>query len=437
MKRVTIEIPFGNRRARADVSPERILFDGKMKTHAPLEDFETILLQKLDNPIGAPPLKQQVRPDDRVLILIDDNTRSTPVHRILPVLIDYLLDCGVPAERIEIMTAPGTHRKMTRKELEEKVGPAVYGAFVIHQHDFCDEASMANMGSFVLGGVQVPIMVNKKALEADFLIGLGSIVPHCDAGFSGGGKIVQPGICGKATTAATHLLGALLPDIPLGVLDANPCRQGIDMVAGKVGLAFIVNVVMAPEGGVVGIFAGDFLQAHRAGCKMSLAVHGVPIPRRADIVIVSAAPGDIDYWQAQKGLVAAYFAVKPGGVIILVARCDEGLEHNHPQLRQWVKMSYAQARELAGRIPLDSDQDLVAADIAMGHCRARERADIYILTDGLTSAEIALLGYVSFETLQAAVDAALSKIPDATIGILPRGADCFPYNEACAMEGLK
>jgi lactate racemase len=435
MKRVTIEIPFGENRACADVSPERIVFDGKMKTHASLEDFETLLLQKLDNPIGAPPLKELVRPDDRVLILIDDNTRATPVRRILPVLIDYLIDCGVVAEKIEIMTAPGTHRKMTQIELEEKVGPAVYGAFAIHQHDFSDEASMADVGSFVLCGVQVPMIVNKKALEADFLIGLGSIVPHCDAGFSGGGKIVQPGICGKATTAATHLLGALLPEIPLGVLDDNPCRQGIDMVARKVGLAFIVNVVMAPEGGVVDIFAGDVLQAHRAGCKVSLAVYGVPIPQRADIVIVSAAPGDIDYWQAQKGLVAAYFAVKPGGVIIIAARCYEGLEHNHPQLRQWVKMSYAQARDLALRIPLDSDQDLVAADIAMGHCRARERADIYILTDGLTREQIALLGYAPFDTLQAAVDAALKKIPDATIGILPRGADCFPYVKACAKEG--
>ena len=427
MDKITISIPFGDSRVYADVSRERILFDGKTKYYEPVRDFEKLLLEKLDRPAGGPPLKDQVRPDDTVLILIDDNTRATPVDRILPVLTGYLRDSGVAAEKIEIMAALGTHRVMTEKELRDKVGSAIFSSVVIHQHDFRDEASMENLGSFVLSGVEVPIIVNKKALEADFIVGLGSIVPHCDAGFSGGGKIVQPGICGRETTAGTHLLGALLPEIPLGSLDGNPCREGINIVARKVGLSFIINVVTAPEGGVADIFAGDFLQAHREGCKLSRNVYGIPIPGRADIVVVSASPGDIDYWQAEKGLVAAYFSVKQDGVIIFAAQCLEGMEHNHPQLLEWITMSYDGARERAMRIPLDSDKDLVAADVAMGHCRARERADIYIITDGLSDEETALLGYTRFDSLQAAVDAAVKKIPDATVGMLPRGADCLPY----------
>lgn len=427
MDRITISIPFGESRAYAKVPRERIVFHGEMKKYEPVEGFEKLLTAKLENPIGCPPLKKQVKPGDRVLILIDDNTRPTPVERILPVLISRLLDSGLKAERIEILTAPGTHRVMTEQELIAKTGRGVSSSFAVHQHDFRDKASMEHLGSFVLSGVEVPIVVNRKALEADFIIGIGNIVPHCDAGFSGGGKIVQPGICGAETTAATHLLGALLPEIPLGVTDGNPCSDGINIVARRVGLSFIVNVVMASDGGVVGIFAGDFMQAHREGCKLSKEVYGVPIPERADIVLVSSYPGDIDYWQAQKALVAAYFSVKQGGVIVFAAPCREGLEHNHPGLREWVKMSYSGARQQAMATPLHSDRDLVAADIAMGHCRARERADIYMITSGLPEEDISLLGYSRFESLQAAVDAALRKIPGGTVGILPRGGDCLPY----------
>ena len=186
--------------------------------------------------------------------------------------------------------------------------------------------------------MEIPVHVNKKILEADYVVGLGNIIPHCDAGFSGGAKIVQPGVCGFATTAATHIAAALLDEIPLGDLN-NPCRQGIEEVAGKVGLKFIINVVMSPSGEVIDVFAGDFIAAHRAGAILAEQVYGVEIPELADIVIVSSQPGDIDFWQGEKALISAYFCVKKGGIIIFVAPCYEGMEHNHPRLRDWVGLN--------------------------------------------------------------------------------------------------
>ncbi|WP_432666333.1 nickel-dependent lactate racemase [Wukongibacter baidiensis] len=425
-----ITVPYGEEKLEAKIPNELFLFEGKMESFDPLLDFNKTLIERLDRPSGCEALKNQVSAKDRVLILIEDNTRITPVNKILPILIDYLENAGVRKENIEILTAPGTHRVMTEEEIIEKVGMEIYETIKIHQHDYTDKDSIVDLGEIRVGDMIFPVHVNKKVLEFDYMIGLGNIIPHSDAGFSGGAKIVQPGICGSATTSATHIAGALMKEIPLGNIDNNPCRQGIEEVAGKVGLRFIINVVMTPEREVVDIFTGDFVKAHREGSKLSGKVYGVQIPSLADVVVVSSSPCDIDYWQAEKGLVSAYFSVKEGGYIIFVAPCYEGMEHNHPRLRHWCKYTYEQAKKAVKNIPLEDEKaDLVAADIAMANSRVRERANILIVTDGLSDDDIKVLEYERFKTLQEAVDYALAKTSNGKVGVLPRGGDCLPYLE--------
>lgn len=427
-KMIEISVPYGNREIRASIPESSLVFEGKMGDFAPLEHFEEALRKRLESPIGCRPLKEQVSKGKKVLILIEDNTRNTPVKRILPVLIDYLKEVGLNTRDIEILTAPGTHRIMTESEVIEKVGKEVYDTVKIYQHDFTDKESIMDLGVVKIGGMEFPVQVNKKVQEADFIIGLGNIIPHSDAGFSGGAKIVQPGICGGATTAATHIAGALMDDIPLGVIEDNPCRMGIEQVGKIAGLKFIINVVMTKEGEIVDIFAGDFIAAHREGAKLSAKVYGVKIPELADIVVVSSHPCDIDYWQAEKGLVSAYFSVKKGGIIIFAAPCYEGMEHNHPKLRDWCRLTHKEAKEKVLKISLDdAHEDLVAADIAMANARVREKADILIVTDGLPHEDIDILGYKKFDSLKDALDFALGKIPGGTVGVLPRGGDCLPY----------
>lgn len=428
MLKRTISVPYGNRRLVASIPESSFLFDGKMKKHQKLPDFEKTLLKRLNNPTGCEALKNQVKPEDKILILIDDNTRVTPVRQILPVLVEYLTNAGIALENIEILTAPGTHRVMTEQEIIEKVGPKIYETVKLSQHDFADKGALADLGIVEVDGLQFPIKVNKKVQEVDYIIGLGNIIPHSDAGFSGGAKIVQPGICGASTTSATHIAGAFMNEIPLGNIENNPCRKGIEEVARIVGLKFIVNVVMTPEREIVDIFAGDFIKAHRKGAALSREVYGVEVPTLADIVIVSSSPCDIDYWQGEKGLVAAYFCVKKGGYIIFAAPCYEGMEHNHPKLRDWAKLAYDEAKRTAELISLEDDkEDLVAADIAMANARVRERAEILIITEGLTEEDITTLGYKRYGNLQEAVDFALRQIPKGTIGVLARGGDCLPY----------
>lgn len=420
-----ISLPYGDEALAVEV-PDRIIFDGTMTYIRPAADFDKLLLERMQKPVGCGSLDELVSRGDRVLILIEDNTRNTPIKKILPVLVGYLERIGIRAQDVELLTAPGTHRVMTEAEVIEKVGADAAASLKISQHDFRDSAALIDLGKVQAGDYEIPIQINKKVVEFDFIIGLGNIVPHCDAGFSGGAKIMQPGICGYATTAATHAAAALLPEIPLGVVE-NPCRWGMEEVARRAGLNFIVNTVMNANHEVIDIVAGDPVKAHRQGAGISAKAFGVTIPEPADIVIVSSHPADIDYWQAEKGVISAYFAVKDGGCIIYAAPCPEGLAHNHPRFREWLKLSYADACDRLKNTPLsDETADMVSADLAICNARVREKADILAVSHGLADADMQILGYKPFKTVRGALDAALQKKPGSTIGILPRGGDCLP-----------
>jgi nickel-dependent lactate racemase len=423
-----MSIPYGKVQQEFEVPEKVLLFSGETESVPALDNLEEAVLQQLEEPAGTPPLRELARGSRNIVILIEDNTRNTPLVKILPVLVGYLNRNGIPDENISFLTAPGTHRVMTEDEIREKIGPEMYGRFRVEQHDATKREDLVNLGTVGAGNYEVPVEVNRKALEADLLIGLGDIVPHSDAGYSGGAKIVQPGICGFATTSATHLAAALLPDIPLGLME-NPCRDGMEKVAEKVGLAFILNTVKNIEGEVAGVFGGDFVKAHRRGAALSREAFSVNVPEPADIVIVSSSPCDIDYWQAEKGLISAYFAVKKGGIVIFAAPCTEGLAHNHPRFREWLALSLDEIVKKAKTIdPKDTDADLVAADLAVCNSRAREKAGVFVVTEGLSDEDIGILGYERFASVQAALDEALVRIPEGRIGVLPKGGVSLPVS---------
>ena len=425
-ERVRVTIPFGASSLSADVPEDRLVFSGELEELPEVEDLEAAVLAGLDAPTGTPPLRELAAGRSTVLVLVEDTTRHTPVDRILPVLFDYLNAAGVGDDHIEILGAPGTHRLMSDAEVRAKVGDEAYRRVRISQHDCTVPESMVALEPVYAGDVEIPVQVNKKVLEADLLIGLGNILPHCGAGFSGGAKILQPGVCGVATTSATHIAATLLPEIPLGDVD-SPVRVGMEEVARRAGLDFIVNVVRDPRGRVLTVVTGDFVAAHRLGVEVSRRAYAVHIPAPADIVVVSSFPADIDWWQAEKGLIAASFAVKKGGVIVLAAPCPEGLEHNHPLLRDWLRLSYAEGcAKVAATDPADVSADLIASDLGVDNAKIREKATILVLTDGLSDDDIGLLGYRRMPDLQTAVDTSLELVADGTIGVIPYGGDCLP-----------
>lgn len=420
-------IPYGSRCAEFDVPEDRVLFTGAMTRLPALPDLERSILNALDTPFGTPPLRTLAMGRKKIVILVEDATRATPVAKLLPTLIRYLNEAGVPDEAISFLTAPGTHRVMTGKEIEEKLGADIVHRFAIRQHDATKAEDMVDLGTVTAGGYRIPVHINRHAMEADLLIGLGNIVPHSDAGYSGGAKILQPGVCDFVTTSATHIAAGFCPDIPLGRVEGNPCRQGMEEVARRANLAFILNVVLNHEGQVCGIFGGDFVQAHRAGVCLSEQSFSVPIEEQADIVVVSSSPADLDYWQAEKGVIGAYFAVKKGGIIIFAAPCTEGLAHNHPKFLEWLALPLDEVlSRLRALSPEDAEADAVSGVLAVCNCRVRERARIFCVSDGLRKEEYEALQYIPYPTVQEALDEALRRIPDGTVGILPKGGICLP-----------
>lgn len=441
-----IMIPYSKDLVPVEIPGERVLFDGKQRMTAADPLWKEKLRTMLDCPTAGPSLAEMIPVvPRRIVILSEDNTRHTPVREILPVLWEYLSSHGVGEDEITVLICPGTHRILTEEELENKLGAFAMEHFRVLQHDCRDAGSLVRLDSVRIGGLEIPVEVNRTAVEADLLIGLGSIIPHPNAGFSGGAKILDPGCCGPATVSATHTAAAVLDYLPLGMME-NAFRDSLETAAKAAGLGFIVNVILNPENGVADLVTGDPVRAHRVGALISREVFGVEIPEPAEILISASYPYDDDYWQCEKAMISGYFAVKEDGIMIVAAPCREGLAHNHDELLSWLALPRKEvirrilqlcggAGEPAGDPETSSGpksetggglKDLVAAAIASGARMVSEKAEIFFVCDGLTDEEVRAMGYRRFPTLQAALDTALRERPEGRVGILPRGGDCLP-----------
>jgi len=288
------------------------------KTPAP-PDENSLIEDALVNPIGSSPLAEIVSPKDKVVIITSDITRPTPSHKMLPPLLKQLEKAGIRQKNITIVFALGVHRKHTPEEQRNLVGDKIYDEYrcIDHERDNCVDMGKTKSG--------IPVQIFKEVAEADVRICLGNIDPHYFAGYTGGAKSIMPGVSSKESVSSTHKL-MLSPNSVAGRLEGNPTREAIEAVGEKMGVDFILNVVLNPQKKIMAACAGDKILAHRKGCEFADRFFKVPIKEKADVVIVSAGgyPKDINVYQAQKALDNAKYAVKEGGTIILVAECSEG-----------------------------------------------------------------------------------------------------------------
>ncbi len=274
----------------------------------------------------GPRIRDRLRGRRRVLVVTDDNTRPTPLRRLLPPVLRELEAAGVPDDNLRFLIGLGTHRFMRPEEIRAKFGPGIVKRYRIDNHAWDDPAALETLGT-PEGGLEV--VINRMALEADAILALGNIIPHATAGFSGGGKVIMPGICGEATIADTHwgALSYAMREI-LGV-EENPVRSAIREVCRTVGLTCIVDAVMVGDT-VAEVVAGDPQAAHHEGVRTSRAHYGVEVAEPADVVIAEAFPTDIDLRQAIKAVCAADLIVRDRGVIVLAAECPEGVSPQFP-----------------------------------------------------------------------------------------------------------
>jgi nickel-dependent lactate racemase len=419
-----VSIPFADSTLGFEIAARNLLGVYSPRHVPPVSDLDGAIRSAVDKPLGRPPLTEWIRPADRVLIVSDDNTRSTPADRIVPVLLEQLTAAGVSEDRISCIVALGTHRYMTEQEMRTKVGEDVYRRIRVLNHEWKDPKQLVDLGRSSRG---TPVSVNRAAVEADVVIGLGSVVPHHIPGFSGSGKIIQPGICGAETTAATHMLSCSgTGDSLLGQAD-NPVRAELEEIADQIGLQAICNVVSNPQGQVVGVFFGSRAEVFSRAVELARSVYGFEYHGNPDIVVAGASPCEIDFWQSHKAMYPAQRMVKQGGTIVLCTPAPEGVSPVHTALLEYASRPSKWIDEAHSNGTIE---DGVAAALAVAWAKVREKAGIITYSPGIAEEHKAKLGHTHAPNIEWALDEAFRRHGrDAGVAVLTHAPEMLPIGK--------
>jgi nickel-dependent lactate racemase len=320
-------VPYSKTFLEFSLPPEMRVTVAESAKVEPVEDPRGAIQEALAHPIGSPTLREHARPGDRACIAFTDSTRACPDHLLVPALLAELEKAGVKDSDITLLCATGMHRPSTHAEKVAKLGAGVVTRYRVIDNEPQNLATLVDLG-VTSGGV--PVQVHHAAVEADLLIATGIVEPHQYAGYSGGSKTLAVGAAGEALIAHTH--GPAFIDHPgtrLGKIDSNPFQAAVGEAARRAGLRFIVNVVLDGEKRILRAAAGDPELAFQHLVQFARSVYEVPVPRQFDIVIGGVGyPKDTNLYQASRAPSYLFFApvsvVRPGGYLIIPARCEEG-----------------------------------------------------------------------------------------------------------------
>ena len=377
---------------------------------------EAAVRQALAEPIGTPRLRDIIHPGEKIAIVTSDITRPMPTWAVMPALLDELYAAGAAPEDITLVFALGSHRGHTEAEKAHLAGERAWREIT------CVDLNVEDCVHIGTTSRGTPVDIDRRVAEADRRICLGNIEYHYFAGYSGGAKAIMPGVSTRAAIQANH--SRMVESAACaGHLKGNPVREDIEEAAAMVGVDFILNVVLDAHKEIIRAVAGDVTAAHRAGCAFLDTLYRKELPRRADIVLVSqgGAPKDLNLYQTQKALDNAKHAVKPGGVIVLMGSCKEGL--GEKTFEEWIT-SAPTAHSLIDRIQREFRLGgHKAAAIAM----VLENADIYLVSD-LPDELVRKLFMVPYHSAQEAYEAAAAKCgPGATVLAMPYGGSTLPW----------
>lgn len=401
-----IEIPIAYGARQLIVKLPRAYFMGSLKAGdaPPLADPREVVVAALRQPVGALPLHRLVRPGDRIAVVVPDRTRPMPLPEILAPVLDELARGGAARDAVTLVVALGSHRAMTPAELADMLGDEITRAYRVVNHDWA-APDLVDLGVTPLG---IPIRVNRTVWEADLKIGISSVKPHRSAGWSGGGKIIDPGVCGADTVGMTHWRSvAFTADQILGVAE-NPIRHEIEKVADRVGLGFSVNAVLNRHNQLVHVSAGHPVQSHRAAVPHAEALYRVAPPRRANVLISGTASWAADLWAGVAGLFLAEYFVQPSGTVVVAAPCPDGIAPHHPEI---LEFGYRPPQEIEAMVGAGRFSDLAAAShmAVVGGVLFGMNVGCTLVSDGISHEVASRLGLEWAHTVQDAVDAALAR----------------------------
>ena len=323
-----LSFPYGKELIDYEVADERLqgVLVSNLHHYRAEKDPRSLVEDALASPIGSPKLSELAKGKKNVVLIASDHTRPVPSKVIVPPMLREIRK-GNPDADITILISTGCHRGTTREELISKFGGEIVAREKIVVHD-CDNSPLVHIGTLPSGG---GLIINKLVVDADLVCSEGFIEPHFFAGFSGGRKSILPGIASRTTVMANHCSEFIAdPHARTGLLAGNPIHKDMVFAARAAKLAFICNVVINAEKEAIFAVAGDMEEAHEAGCRFLSSLCKVDA-KPADIVISTNGgyPLDQNIYQAVKGMTAAEATVKPGGVIIMLAKSNDGHGGEH------------------------------------------------------------------------------------------------------------
>lgn len=384
----------------------------------PLAEPLAALRAKLEAPTGTPPLAELATGRRDACILICDITRPVPNQLILRPVLETLERQGIARERILILVATGLHRAATPAEILEMVGAHIAANYRIENHDGQNRDQHTYLGDSPRG---IPAWIDSRYVDADLKITIGLIEPHLMAGFSGGRKLICPGVAALETVKVWHGPELLAdPRADCGILDGNPIHEENTWIGRKAGCDFIVNVVIDAQRRPLCFVAGDMEAAFLEGVDFVRKVVTATVDQPADVVITSAAgyPLDTTFYQSVKGMTGALPVVKEGGTIILAAGISEGigsepfqqLFREHPNLDAFLERIFA------------GDYFVVDQWQLQEMAKVCQKAEVVVVTDGLSPETLRKLFVRSAPSVEDALNEALRKHgPDARVVVIPKG----------------
>jgi nickel-dependent lactate racemase len=420
--RVTLD--YGRTGLEVELPDERVIGPLAIQPTPPLPDPEQAITGALAQPIGGPPLAEVAKGRKNACILVCDITRPVPNRLILPPLLRTLEDQGIGRRDITILVATGLHRPNEGAELEEMLGSETVRHYRVENHHGKVLAEHDYLGTTARG---VPVYLDRRYVRADLKITTGLIEPHLMAGYSGGRKVICPGIAALETVKVWHGPDFLEhPKADSGIVEGNPVHEESSAIARMAGCDFIVNVCLDDQRRITWVGAGHMERAWEAGVAFVQQVVRVPVPEAVDVVVTSCAgyPLDATFYQAVKGMTGALPIVKEGGTIILAASLSEGLGSpeyqslmaDNPDLAVFKQRILSKDYFVMDQWQLEELAKVVA------------RCKVKVVSDGLPPETLRRCHVEPAATVEEAVETSLRAYgPDARVAVIPKGPYVLPY----------
>lgn len=415
----TVRIAYGTRGLAIDVPASATVVTPAHPR--PVEDEVAAVRTALEHPVAGKPLRELIARGETVAISVCDATRPQPRRPMLAAIAD-VLDGVVRPEDVVVLIATGTHRSSTGGERREMLGDAVLRHWRVEDHDARDPAGLTFMGA--IDGV--PVWLNRAWVEADVRITTGFVEPHFFAGFSGGPKMVAPGLAGLDTVLELHSPARIAdPRATFAVVEGNPVHDAVRAITAATGVTFGVDVLIDDHQRITHAFGGPVLEMHAIACRTAREVAMRPVDAPFEIVVTtnSGYPLDRNLYQSVKGMAAAATVVTDGGTILCAAECRDGLPGDGRYADLLVR---APSIEAAAQRILEAERPIPDGWQVQVQARVQARARV-LLRSGLPSATVLDAHLEPIEDVDTTLRELLERRPDARVCVLPEGPQTVPY----------